>query len=150
MGLTGVFPVNSIRFKVGTNGVDSTQGEMAIVKDMETFGISFDNGVEEWKPIDQEGWARRLMTAKSVTVSISGKRHYGDPGNDYIAGLAYENGQNAATTLEILFPDGGSLVMKCIVNVSASDGGDATAVSSLEFECLSDGKPVYTKAGLGA
>jgi hypothetical protein len=36
--------------------------------------------------------------------------------------------------------------MTCVVNVTASDGGDATDVSALEFECMSDGKPVYTPA----
>ena len=147
MGMTGVFPVNSIRFRVGTNGAASTDAQMAVVKDMESFEISFDNGVEEWNPIDQDGWVRRLMTAKSVTVGISGKRHYGDPGNDYIAGLAYANGQDAATKLAVCFPDGGTLTMDCVVSVSASDGGDATSVAALEFECMSDGKPVYVKGG---
>ena len=147
MNVTGVFPVNSIQFRIGKNGSTSVASDMVIVKDMESFSISFDNGVEEWNPIDQNGWVRRLMTAKSVSVSISGKRHYGDVGNDYVAGLAYENGQNAATKLEIQFPDGGKLAMDCVVNVSASDGGDATSVAALEFECMSDGKPTYTKGG---
>jgi len=118
---------------------------MAVVRDMETFGISFDNGVEQWNPIDQEGWARRLMTGKSVTISLSGKRNYGDRGNDYVAGLAYENGNNAVTVLEVVFPDGSTLVMDCVVNVTASDGGGATDVAALEFECMSDGKPSYIK-----
>ena len=131
MSVTGVFPVSSIQFRIGKNGSTSVASDMVIVKDMESFSISFDNGVEEWNPIDQNGWVRRLMTAKSVSVSISGKRHYGDVGNDYVASLAYENGQNAATKLEIQFPD----------------GGDATSVAALEFECMSDGKPTYTKGG---
>ena len=46
---TGVFPVNNIAFKVGTLGRASVEpASMAIVKDMETFGIALDNGVEEW------------------------------------------------------------------------------------------------------
>lgn len=28
------------------------------------------------------------MTAKSITISVSGKRNYGDAGNDYVAGMA--------------------------------------------------------------
>ena len=144
--VTGVFPVNAIQFRIGRNGAGSQENEMLLVKDMESFSISFDSGVEEWNPIDQQGWARRLMTAKSVTVSVSGKRHYGDAGNDFVAGLAYENGQNTSSVLKVTFPDGGALVMPCVVNVSASDGGDATDVAGLSFECLSDGKPVYTAA----
>jgi len=147
MSMTGVFPVNSIEFRIGKRGSASTASDMIVVKDMESFSISFDSGVEEWNPIDQSGWVRRLMTAKSVTVGVSGKRHYGDAGNDYVAGLAYENGQDAVTKLEVQFPDGGKLAMGCVVNVSASDGGDATSVAALEFDCMSDGKPVYTKGG---
>jgi len=140
-----VYPVNNIRFRIGLAGRGSGEGDMAVVRDMETFGISFDNGVERWSPIDQDGWARRLMTRKSVTVSLSGKRNYGDAGNDYVAGLAYENGNDAVTVLEVVFPDGATLVMDCVVNVTASDGGAATDVAALEFECMSDGKPTFTK-----
>ena len=139
----GVFPVNNIKFRIGTGGADSLVADMAVVKDMETFGISFDNGIEEWNPLDQDGWVRRLMTAKSMTVTLSGKRHYGDPGNDYVAGLAYKNGQAATSILSVEFPNGGTLSMNCVVNVTASDGGDAADVAALEFECLSDGKPSY-------
>ena len=146
MGITGVFPVNNIKFKVGTHGAGSTETQMVVVKDMESFSISFDNGVEEWKPLDQNGWVRRLMTAKSVTVSVSGKRHYGDVGNDFVAGLAYANGEAAASVLHVVFPDGGKLVMHCVINVSAADGGDSAAVAELAFECMSDGQPVYTAA----
>jgi len=140
-----VFPVNNIKFKIGTNGLLSKSDEMCDVKDMETFSISFDNGVETWHAIDQEGWARRLMTAKSVSINLSGKRNYGDIGNDYVAGLAYENGGQACTILETEFPDGSVLSMSCVISVSASDGGGATDVAALEFTCLSDGKPSYRK-----
>ena len=143
-----VYPVNNITFKIGTKGRSSVNTDMVLVSDMETFGIAFENGVEEWNPIDQEGWVRRLMTAKSLTVSLSGKRNYGDKGNDYVAGLAYQNGNNATTVLEVIFPDTGKLRMDCVVNVTASDGGDATAVSALEFECMSDGKPAYTASNV--
>jgi len=141
-----IYPVNNIKFRIGTAGRASAEAEMAVVRDMETFSVSFDNGVEQWNSIDQEGWVRRLMTSKSVTISLSGKRNYGDVGNDYVAGLAYENGNGAVTVLETVFPDGGKLVMDCVVSVTASDGGAATDVAALEFDCMSDGKPSYFKA----
>ena len=140
-----VYPVNNIRFRVGLRGLSSAENDMAIVRDMETFSVNFDNGIEEWTAIDQEGWSRRLVTAKSVTVSLSGKRNYNDAGNNYIASLAYENGMDACTLFEAVFPDGSVLRMNCIINVSASDGGDATSVAALEFDCMSDGKPTYTR-----
>lgn len=140
-----VYPVNNIKFRIGTAGRGSGEAEMAVVRDMETFSISFDNGVDVWNPIDQEGWARRLMTGKSLTVGLSGKRNYGDLGNDFVAGLAYANGNEAMTVLEVVFPDGARLLMDCVVNVTASDGGGATDVAVLEFECLSDGRPRYAR-----
>ena len=141
-----VYPVNNIEFKIGTKGMASAAGDMCIVKDMETFSINFDNGIEQWNPIDQDGWVRRLMTSKSLGISLSGKRNYGDPGNDYVASLAYENGNAACSILETVFPDGSKLTMDCIITVSASDGGSATDVAQLDFECLSDGKPRYIKS----
>ena len=140
-----VYPVNNIRFRIGMKGVDSKAEDMAVVRDMETFSVSFDNGIEMWSPIDQEGWVRRLMTSKSVSVSLSGKRNYGDAGNDYVAGLAYENGNGTCSVLETVFPDGSTLRMNCVVSVTASDGGSATDVAALEFECMSDGKPEYLR-----
>ena len=140
-----VYPVNNIKFRIGTAGRGSAEADMAIVRDMETFGISFDNGVKQWNPIDQNGWVRRLMTTKSVTISLNGKRNYGDVGNDYVANLAYKNGNETCTILEVVFPDSAILRMNCVVNVSQSDGGNATDVAALDFECLSDGQPVYNK-----
>ncbi len=81
---TGVFPVYENQFKVGADKESATS-----IADMETFSVTFDNGVEEWKPFDHEGWTRRIMTAKSISVSINGKRNVGDAGNDYVAGKAF-------------------------------------------------------------
>ena len=55
---------------------------MAPIADCETFGVSFDNGVEEWYPFDTEGWVRRLLTAKAVTIAVTAKRNVGDAGNE--------------------------------------------------------------------
>ena len=45
---------------------------------METFTVAIDNGVEEWTPMDTEGWRKRLLTAKSITITLNGKRCIGD------------------------------------------------------------------------
>lgn len=138
-----VYPVNNIKFKLDIGGASSSEPQLAIVKDMETFSISIDNGIEEWNPMDQEGWVRRLMTAKSLTIGLNGKRNYGDPGNDYVASLAYKNGLDCNSMLQVEFPNGDTLEMECVVNVTACAGGDSTNVGALEFECQSDGKPTY-------
>ena len=48
----GYSPVYENQFQVnkGTAGVES----LVDIADMESFSVSFDNGVEEWKPFDQK------------------------------------------------------------------------------------------------
>ena len=87
--LTGVNPVHKIQFGVcitGRKDSDTPETvETKIVKDAESLSISVDGTIEEWNPMDQAGWVRRLMTAKSLGISFGGKRNYGDEGNDYVA-----------------------------------------------------------------
>ena len=70
---SGVYPCYENQFKIDNK----------TIADMESFSVSIDNGVEEWTPFEGEGWIRRLMTAKSMTISVSGKRNVGDDGNEY-------------------------------------------------------------------
>lgn len=143
---TGVYPVYENQFKVnkGASGAE----EWVTIADMESFSVSFDNGVEEWKPFDQQGWTRRLMTAKSVTISVSGKRNVGDAGNDFIANLALKNGRDAEIDLVWEFPSGAKLKFKgAVINVKDYGAGDSTAVAPLSFDAMSNGKPEYTPAG---
>ena len=97
---TGVYPVYENQFQVG-----ASKDALTDIADMESFSVKLDNGVEEWNPLDQKGWVRRLMTSKSVTISISGKRNFGDAGNDYVAGLALKNGRDVEGCLQWTFPD---------------------------------------------
>lgn len=142
----GVYPVFNIGFKIGVKGKASAEEDMKIIKDMETFSPSIDGNVEEWTPMDTEGWIRRLMTGKGFAIALNGKRHIGDPGNDYIAETAWKSGLDCSSVAEIEFPNGDSLKFDCIVDVANPFGGDSTDVSNLEFELQSDGKPEYIKA----
>ncbi len=140
MARTGVYPVYENQFKIGADKENATS-----IADMETFSVSFDNGVEEWKPMDQEGWTRRLMTGKSLTITINGKRNIGDPGNDYIAEKAFVNGRDAEGYLSWTFPDGTLVEFEgCVFNVTNIGAGESTTVGPLEFEALSNGKPKVT------
>ncbi|MBQ3460299.1 MAG: hypothetical protein IJH14_06480 [Solobacterium sp.] len=138
---TGVFPVHKNQFKVG-----ATAESLNTVADLETFGVAFDNGIEEWHPFESEGWVRRLMTAKSVTITFSGKRNIGDTGNDWVAGLALKNGAEATGVLEWTMVSGAKLILNGVFNVTNDGGGDSTNVGGLEFEVQSDGKPTFTPA----
>lgn len=141
-GRTGVYPCYENQFKIGAAKDSATS-----IKDMESFSVSFDNGVEEWTPFDTEGWVRRLLTAKGFTISVSGKRNIGDTGNDFVAGKFIENGRNSEAYFEWTFPDGSVLAIpEAVINVTNIGAGDATNVGPLEFDVQSNGKPTYTPA----
>lgn len=140
---SGVFPCYENQFKVNTS--DTNTANYVTIADCETFEVSFDNGVEEWTPFESEGWVRRLMTAKGVTITVSGKRNIGDAGNNYIAGLAFKNGRDAEVDFQWTFPDGTVVEFTgAPINVTALGSGDSTAVAPLEFEIMSNGKPTVT------
>lgn len=147
MATTGVYPVYENQFAVDTTGGDGkTEASMKTIADMESFSVSIDGNTEEWKPFDQHGWTRRLVTGKSITISVSGKRNVGDKGNDYINSLALETGSKAHTTFKWNFPDGATLLIPCVISVTNWASGDSTAVAPLEFDVMSDGEPTYTPA----
>ena len=138
---TGVFPCYENQFKV------KVQDTFVTIADCETFEVAFDNNVEEWTPFESEGWVRRLMTGKGVTITVSGKRNIGDAGNNYIAGLAFKNGREAEVDFQWTFKDGTVVEFTgAPINVTALGSGDSTAVAPLEFEILSNGKPTVTPA----
>lgn len=142
---TGVFPCYENQFKVNTSSTSTAS--YVTIADCETFEVSFDNGVEEWTPFESEGWVRRLMTAKAVTITVSGKRNVGDTGNNFIAGLAFKNGRDAEADFQWTFKDGTVVEFTgAPINVTALGSGDSTAVAPLEFEVMSNGKPTVTPA----
>lgn len=140
---SGVYPVYQHQFQICKGGRTAGDTDYVDIADMETFSVSFDDNVEEWTPMTTEGWVRRLKTGKGLTIGLNGKRNVGDPGNDYIAGLAFKSGQDCNSMLKWTFPDGTVVTIPCVINVTAM-GGDSTNVDPLEFECLSDGKPTVT------
>ena len=146
MSAIGVFPVHNNKFKIGIKGRNSIAAEMLVIKDLENFAPSIDSNIEDWQAMDQAGWTRRAVTGKGLSFKFNGKRHYGDPGNDYIAGLMLATGQGAESVFEWEMPNGAKLNMNCVVSLLTPAGGDATNIDNLEFEILSDGKPVFTPA----
>lgn len=147
----GVFPVNEMDFRIDkssetSRSVNPSDDDYVTIADMESASISVDTGVETWNPLEAKGWQRALATAKSITISMSGKRNVGDPGNDYVASKAWTNGQACNTTYKISFPNGDTLVVPCVIQVKSVAGADSTNVAPLEVDLVSDGKPTYTKA----
>jgi hypothetical protein len=143
---SGVYPVHNNVFKINTMGRSGTETGLVIIKDLTTFGIAIEGTNEEWFPLDQEGWARQANTGKKMSISFSGKRSFGDPGNDYVAGMMTKTGKDCETAFEWTLPDGSKLAGDCVINLTNPGGGDSTALMALEFELLVDGKPTYTAA----
>lgn len=141
-----VYPVHNNKFKFGTAGLESTDAEMMMPKDLENFAPSIDGTVEEWYAMDAEGWAKASMTGKKLSFEFKGKRSVGDPGNDYIAGLAWKFGQDVMTKFEWEMVSGAKLECDVVVNVTTPGGGDSTNIDTLEFEVISYGKPTFTSA----
>lgn len=143
---TGVYPVFENKFKIGINGRSSESADMVTIADMETFSVAIDGNVEEWSPMEAEGWLRRMVTGKALTISLSGKRNIGDAGNDYVADNAWGTGASCESRFEWEFPSGAKLEFDCVINVSNPGSGESRNVAGLEFEIMSDGKPTFTPA----
>lgn len=144
---SGVYPCYENQFQIDTS--DSGTETFKSIADCETFAVSIDNGTEEWHPFEGGGWVNRLMTSKSLTITVTAKRNVGDPGNDYVAGKAWKNGRNAEANFQWTFPDGSTVKLKnAVINVTNIGAGDSTSVAPLEFEVMSNGKPEFTNASV--
>lgn len=142
-GKTGVYPCYENQFQIETAKTGDAK-TMSSIADMESFSVSFDNGIEEWTPFETEGWVRRLATAKAVTITVSGKRNVGDAGNDAVAALISKNGRDVEKDFSWTFPDGSKIEFnEAVINVTNVGAGDSTGVAPLEFEVMSNGKPTF-------
>ena len=139
-----VYPVHNNKFFISTTG---RSGEAdTIIRGLENFAPSINANTETWTPMDEGGWERNQVTGKGLSLSFSGKRQYGDTGNDYIAGLMLATGVSAQSKFKWEMPSGATLSGDCVINVTTPAGGDSTNIDSLEFEILSDGKPTFAPA----
>lgn len=141
-----VYPVFTNKFRIGVKGIQSTTEDMKLIANLENFAPSIESGVEEWNAMEAEGWGDAMMTSKKLSFSFSGKRTYGDEGNDYIASLAWVSGNDAVTKFEWELPSGSKVNFNCIVNVTTPGGGDSTSLDGLEFEIYCKGKPTLIPA----
>lgn len=143
-----VYPVHNNKFFISTTG---RSGEAdTIIRGLENFAPSINANTETWTPMDEGGWERNQVTGKGLSISFSGKRQYGDIGNDYIAGLTLGTGVSVQSKFKWEMPSGATLSGDCVINVTTPAGGDSTNIDSLEFEILSDGKPTFTPAPASA
>ena len=139
-----VYPVHNNKFFISTTG--RTGEADTIIRGLENFAPSINANTETWTPMDEGGWERNQVTGKGLSLSFSGKRQYGDTGNDYIASLMLGTGVSVQSKFKWEMPSGATLSGDCVINVTTPAGGDSTNIDSLEFEILSDGKPTFAPA----
>ena len=139
-----VYPVYTNVFEIGTAGRTGTSSDMKAIADIETFSPAFESTTQEWTPMDLEGWSRSAVSGKKFSIELSGKRSYGDDGNDYLAGMANKIGQDCETTFKWTMPNGAVLSFDCVCDVTEIGGGDSTNMDSLKAKIICDGKPTYT------
>ena len=138
---SGVYPCYTNQFTIGAAGAQT----LNTIADCQTFGVSFEDTVEEWTPYDSEGWKKRLKTGKGVTISVTAKTNVGDAGNDFVSSLAFKNGRACECDFEWNFPDGTVVKFSsAVINLKSLGGGDATNVAPIEFDIMSNGKPTIT------
>lgn len=141
-----VYPVHNNKFKFGINGLESQSEDMVMPKDLNNFTPNIDGTVEEWYSMDAEGWAKSAMTGKKLSFTFNGNRSVGDPGNDYIADLAWKFGNDVMTKFEWEMVSGAKLACDVVINVTVPGGGETTKVDSISFEAVCYGKPTFTPA----
>lgn len=135
----GVFPVHNNKFEVET--ADSTYSTIA---ELENFSPAFDNTIEEWYSMDNEGWASALLTGKKWGLTLSGKRCIGNVGQDYLVDKQFSIGQDAYANFKWTMPSGTVITQQMVVSVTNNGGGDTTNVAPFEIELTSNGKPTVT------
>lgn len=143
--IKGAFPVHKNIFKVGVKGLESTEDDMLTPAGLENFSPSFDNTIQDWYSMENEGWRSSLLTGKGWAIGFSGKRIVGDTANDYIAGKMLAIGQDACTKFSWELPDGLKIEQNVVISVTNNGDGDTINVGKLEFELRSDGKPTVTE-----
>jgi hypothetical protein len=135
------YPVHNNKFYVAV--APATEAS-TVIGGLETFSPQFDANLETWTPLDSEGWQKNLVTGKSFAISLSGKRVYGDAGNDYVAGTMLLMGAACKTKFKWELPNGATLAFDASISLSTPGGGDSTNVDAIEFTVTADGKPAYT------
>jgi hypothetical protein len=139
------YAVHEITFKIGKAGRTSAALDMVPIVDVEGLKLAIDGKMVDWSPMDQEGWARHLVTGKKASLSLTGKRNVGDAGNDYIAGTGFGVGSACESKIEITLPDTeGVLTGNVVIDVKTPFGGESGDASLLDFDIIFDGKPTFT------
>lgn len=93
---------------------------------------------------DGDGLAESDVTGGQIVGTFSGNRKFGDPAQDFIAGMLLDFGAGRRTDFRWTQPDGSVLEGKCTVANINPQGGDPNAKEDFGFEIHFNGAPTLT------
>lgn len=140
-----VYSVSDYKIEIGTP-VETGEPQLSTVSNVESMEMKLKGTTKAWNPMELRGWARNMVTGKTLSLTFKGKRCYGDAGNDFVANKLLSIGSDCAAVLKITFPNGDALSCDGLVDITSSFGGASTDMDSMEWTYTVDGKPEYLEA----
>ena len=141
------YAVNANEFKIATDGLAGTA--YATIAGVENCEISISATVQKWKEMAWHGFTNALKTGLEVSITMSGKRSYGDAGNDYVCGTAFKLNDEAASSMQWTTPAGEVITFPVCIDVKKIAGGAADDVDAFEAEFVMRGVPTITPKAAG-
>lgn len=90
---------------------------------------------------DGDGMSSSDVTGGQLVGTFEGHRKYGDPAQDYIAGMLLDYGEGRKTNFKWIAPDGQTLTGEVTIANIMPQGGDPNAKSDFSFEVHFNGMP---------
>lgn len=92
---------------------------------------------------DGDGMSSSDVTGGQLVGTFEGHRKYGDPAQDYIAGMLLDYGEGRKTNFRWIAPDGATLEGEVTIANIMPQGGDPNAKSDFSFEVHFNGMPSF-------
>lgn len=94
---------------------------------------------------DGDGMANTEVTGGQLSISFSGHRKYGDPAQDYVAGLQVQYGAKRHTNFRRIAPDGQVTEGDVTISNIKAGGGDPNKKGDFGFDVRFNGMPAITE-----
>lgn len=94
---------------------------------------------------DGGGVASNDVTSIKAGYKFDGNRKYGDPVQDYVAGLRYETGSARIAHLRHIAPNGEIEEGEVTIQDITAGGGDANDKGAFSFSAYFNGRPEFTE-----
>lgn len=145
-----LFTMYGLTLSIGTTQA-SSGGEWTYAKicGINNVAEALNEVVQQYFFLCQEGFATNHVTGMAPAFTLTGRRIFGDAGQDYIFSKKYGLGTNRKSSVKIEYSDGtGNTTITCDCTISNVQefSGETTDDSAISFELRLDGKPKVTTA----